>query len=346
MNSRSTLALGALLAFSLSACGGGSHGASAVPNGTADTGKTRSPRSGGTNFYWCTFYQTNPVNQWFCKIGNAQLSGSASAVQTQSDGYTAYLGANAGVPNANEYPTPFNPSTPNFDASTVPTAFSSYESWIDANAWWRGNPGPTDAGIGEPKDAANAIVGLVGAWQAGANDGATLLQYAREAGDYLVYTQNAAGAGNYPYPSGGNGTDRSAHDTLLKQAGEVNPPWTLLTNGWFTADMGWGGMQYDNGLAGTAILDLYAATGDTTYLASAQQAGDWTLTQPIVPNWNYNAFSVYFLAHLYAATGDQRYLNDAKTRTELGILPNQLQSGTYKGRWADQHNARLVYHYI
>ncbi|MBV8751056.1 MAG: hypothetical protein JO103_15220, partial [Candidatus Eremiobacteraeota bacterium] len=36
----------------------------------------------------------------------------------------------------------------------------------------------------------------------------------------------------------------------------------------------------------------------------------------------------------------------AKTRTELGILPNQLQSGTYKGRWADQHNARLVYHYI
>ncbi len=63
-------------------------------------------------------------------------------------------------------------------------------------------------------------------------------------------------------------------------------------------------------------------------------------------NWNYNSFSVYLLANAYRVTHEAKYLEAAKEKARLGVLPGQLQEGQYKGRWADQHNARPAYHYI
>ena len=69
---------------------------------------------------------------------------------------------------------------------------------------------------------------------------------------------------------------------------------------------------------------------------------DWAAKRSCVTNWNYNSFSVYLLATAYRVTHESKYLQAAKEKARLGVLPG----GPYKGRWADQHNARPAYHYI
>ena len=120
----------------------------------------------------------------------------------------------------------------------------------------------------------------------------------------------------------------------------------MIRNEWVIDDQGNGGLQFDNGLCGVAILALYEATKDERYLQSVKAAADWAGHQPVVPNWNYNSFSVYLLAKAARATDDYRYLESAKQKARLGVYPGQLTDGQYKGRWADPHNARPNYHYI
>lgn len=81
-------------------------------------------------------------------------------------------------------------------------------------------------------------------------------------------------------------------------------------------------------------------------LAAARRAADWALGRPLVPNWNYNAFSVELLARAARATGEARYLDGAAEKALLGVLPGQLQDGPRAGRWLDPHNARPAYHFI
>lgn len=63
---------------------------------------------------------------------------------------------------------------------------------------------------------------------------------------------------------------------------------------------------------------------------------------PLVLNWNYNGFSVEFLARLATSTGDAKYLEIAIKKVELGVLPCQMPSG----RWFDPHNVCAVYYNI
>jgi hypothetical protein len=66
----------------------------------------------------------------------------------------------------------------------------------------------------------------------------------------------------------------------------------------------------------------------------------------MVPNWNYNSFSVYLLAKIALVTGEARYLEAAKKKALIGVIPGQLADGAHAGRWLDAHNARPAYHYI
>ena len=115
-----------------------------------------------------------------------------------------------------------------------------------------------------------------------------------------------------------------------------------LRAGWLVSDGGGGDLQYDHGLCGAALVAAYQVTGEAQLLAAARRAEDWLRGQPIVPNWNYNAFSVWFLARLARATGDATTLAAAVRRCRLGMLPGQMENG----RWLDPHNAKLVYHAI
>lgn len=103
-----------------------------------------------------------------------------------------------------------------------------------------------------------------------------------------------------------------------------------------------GGLQFDNGLCGRALISAWELTKDDRYLAAARKSGDWAIGRPLVSNWNYNAFSVGLLARLAIATGDEKYLNAAVKKAEIGVLPGQMPGG----RWFDAHNASAVYHNI
>ena len=104
-------------------------------------------------------------------------------------------------------------------------------------------------------------------------------------------------------------------------------------NGWIVEDANHGDLQFDNALAGDAMLSLYEATSDGKYRQGAIRAADWAVQQPIVVNWNYNAFSVFFLADAYRVTGQRRFLESAKQKARFGIEPGQLRSGPHAGHW-------------
>jgi hypothetical protein len=163
-----------------------------------------------------------------------------------------------------------------------------------------------------------------------------------------VWAQDQAGTGVFPFPAVRNGQGRpfEVAERFYRQAEREGRLDEVIHNGWTIEDFDNGGLQFDNGLAGVAIVHLYDATKDAKYQKSAVRSATWTMTRPVVPNWNYNSFSVHLLAEVFRVTGDKTYLAGAKKKARLGVLPGQLTSGPRQGRWADPHNARPAYHYI
>jgi len=122
------------------------------------------------------------------------------------------------------------------------------------------------------------------------------------------------------------------------------PPGALV-NGWFVSDVvGDGGLQFDTGECGRALVLGWRELGDTASLKAARAAGRWARAQRAVTNWNYNAFSVGLLAELAAVDpgSSEDWAGHALRKARLGVLPGALPTG----RWFDPHNARLVYHHI
>ncbi len=197
---------------------------------------------------------------------------------------------------------------------------------------------------------ASVLTGCLAASEAGCDGADELLKLARECGDYLLWTQEQAGAGLFPFPArrGGEGKVFQIADRALAKAEREGKLEEVLHNGWFIEDfdMDDGGLQFDNGVSGVAVLHLYEVTKDEAYLTGAKKAADWAASRSLVPNWNYNSFSVYLLAEVYRVTGEKRYFEAAKKKALLGVIPGQLDSGPMKGRWIDPHNAMPAYHYI
>jgi uncharacterized protein YyaL (SSP411 family) len=175
------------------------------------------------------------------------------------------------------------------------------------------------------------------------------LELARDAADFLIWAQEEAGCGVYPFPAArGVTTDRAfqVSEQFLAEAERAGRHGEIVRNGWVFADLQNGGLQFDNAECGVAMLELYELTRDLRYLDSARSAAEWAIGQPMVPNWNYNSFSVYLLAKAAAVTGDARYLEAARKKALIGVIPGQLTDGPHAGRWIDPHNARPAYHYI
>jgi uncharacterized protein YyaL (SSP411 family) len=172
---------------------------------------------------------------------------------------------------------------------------------------------------------------------------------AKDAADFLIWAQEKAGAGCYPFPAARGTSQARAMEVatrFLEKAEKAGKLDTVVRNGWAFDDTGEGGMQFDNGECGVAMLDLYELTKDPRYLESALKAADWALARPLCTNWNYNSFSVRLLARAFALTGDGKYLDAATKKARLGVIPGQLTDGPRAGRWMDAHNSRPAYHYI
>ncbi len=168
-----------------------------------------------------------------------------------------------------------------------------------------------------------------------------LTKQVRAGADWLIKLQHPSGV--FPFPVGPGLNPRDKVGQIVARAIRDQPK--IVVNDWISEDFSDGGLQFDNGLCGRALVSAWVLTRDERYLAAARKAGDWAITRPLVSNWNYNAFSVGLLASLAEVTGDavkEKYLAAAVKKAEVGVLPGQMPGG----RWFDAHNACAVYHNI
>ncbi len=257
-------------------------------------------------------------------------------------------GEGAGVPEVDDAFQPIPKDGTWLTAAEARGAIDAMPRRIDALRWWKVGLDPTT--LEHPlREAAAVISGCVHASRARPEAEGALLERARAAAEFLMWAQERAGSGVYPFPAVRGDFQEAAlaaADRFLRRAEKEGRLGQVVRNGWAFEDGGDGGLQFDNGEAGVAMFELYEATREKAFLDSATRAADWALTRPLVPNWNYNAFSVFLLAKASAVTREARYLAAAVKKARLGVIPGQLTVGPNAGRWIDPHNARPAYHYI
>ena len=226
--------------------------------------------------------------------------------------------------------------------------FTPHFEQLEGMRWWIVGVDP--AQLKAPlRGVASVISGQVAAVRSGLEGSERGLAMARDAADFLIWAQEEAGAGCYPFPAARGTSGARAMEVasrFLAQAEKAGRLGEITRNGWVFEDLGDGGLQFDNGECGVAMLELHAITGEQRYLDSARRAADWALARPLCAKWNYNSFSVRLLARAFRSTGDARYLEAAVRKARVGVLPGQLEDGPRAGRWFDPHNARPAYHYI
>lgn len=281
------------------------------------------------------------------ELAQAQRQGDEAQVEKIAAQAKRLLGDSAGVPETPDEFRAVPQQVKRLSADEIPAAFAPYLRWIEERRWWKVGLDPRQTPQ-LPREVAAVASGCLAARRAGASDGDRLLAMAKQAGDYLIWTQEQAGTGGIPFPAvhGGKGRALEVADRFLRRAEREGLFDRVVRNGWAVDDLGDGGLQFDNGLCGVSLFELYEATNDRRYLTAARATADWAVKRPVVSNWNYNSFSVYLLAKAFIVTQEQAYLDAAARKARLGIYPGQLTDGKHEGRWADPHNARPAYHYI
>ena len=85
---------------------------------------------------------------------------------------------------------------------------------------------------------------------------------AKSGADYLVWAQDQAGIGLFPFPARRDGKERAfaVSERYLRKAEGAGRFDDVVHNGWIVNDLGDGGLQYDNGVCGVAVLELYRLT--------------------------------------------------------------------------------------
>ncbi|MBA4192015.1 MAG: hypothetical protein C0467_28890 [Planctomycetaceae bacterium] len=281
------------------------------------------------------------------ELAAAQKAEDEAEVKRLAKKAIVTLGDQAGVPEVADQFREVPKNAKSLTPKELRTAFEPYIEFIEGQKWWKVGLDPTKTNH-LPRELATIIEGCLAARSVNEANAERLLKIAKEAADFLVWSQDQAGTGVIPFPAvrKGKGRPFEVAEQFMRQAEKEDKLDRVVVNGWAVEDFSDGGLQFDNGLAGVALVQVYAATKDDKYKKAAIRAADWAITRPVVTNWNYNSFSVFLLAEVYRITGDKKYLESAKKKARLGLLPGQLTEGPRKGRWADAHNARPAYHYI
>ncbi|MEO6755179.1 MAG: hypothetical protein ABIP85_25695 [Chthoniobacteraceae bacterium] len=281
-------------------------------------------------------------------LANAMAANDLAAIRTTVADARAVLGDNAGIPEvADDYKKAPADATL-LTREEAQRGFAPHFAKLEKMRWW--NVGADPVKLTAPlRGVASVITGHVAAARAKLDGAERGLAMAKEAADFLIWAQEQAGAGCYPFPAARGTSDARAMEVatrFLKQAEKAGTLDKVVRNGWAFDDLGDGGMQFDNGECGVAMFELYEMTKDARHLDSARKAADWAMARPLCTNWNYNSFSVHLLAKAHAVTGEAKYLDAAIHKARLGVIPGQLTDGPRAGRWMDAHNARPAYHYI
>ena len=281
------------------------------------------------------------------ELAAAQKSEDEAGVRRLAKKAIETSGDQAGLPEVADTFRSVPKSAKPLPPKELPNAFDPYIEFIEGRKWWKVGLDPTKTSH-LPRELATIIEGCLAARSVNEANAERLLKIAKEAGDFLVWSQDKAETGVIPFPAVRNGKGRpfEVAERFMRQAEKEGKLDQVVKNGWAVEDFSDGGLQFDNGLAGVALVRLFEATKDDKYKKAALRAADWAAKRPVVTNWNYNSFSVFLLAEVHRVTGEKKYLEAAKKKARLGVLPGQLTEGPRKGRWADAHNARPAYHYI
>lgn len=281
-------------------------------------------------------------------LARALASNDLQAVRSAVAAGRLALGDQAGVPEAADTYLPVPKGKPLFTAEEARRGFAPMSERLEKERWWNVGADPTrlTAPLRLP---ASVMAGYVAAVRAKFDGAESSLARARDVAEFLMWAQQQAGSGGFPFPAARGTSQARAMEVatrFLAQAEKAGKLAQVVRSGWLFDDLGDGGLQFDNGECGVAMFELYEVTKDPRHLASARKASDWALARPLCPNWNYNGFSVTLLAKAYSVTGEGDYLEAALHKARLGVIPGQLTDGPRAGRWLDPHNARPAYHYI
>lgn len=298
--------------------------------------------------YWPCHGYTADIRDLEKALKSAMAAEKLSEVISTVAAIQSALGPRAGVPEVRESYLKVPSNAAILTPKEAYHGFEKYLRQLPNMSWWQvGNsprymPGPL-------REPASLIAGGVAAARAKLSGHPSALSQAKDAADFLIWAQERAGHSLYPFPASVAATNKRAMlvmQKVLKRIDQTGHRDRMIQNDWFFQDMGDGGLQFDNGECGAAMLDLYLLTREPRYLHSALKAAEWALAEPLCTNWNYNSFSVFFLAKIFSVTQDSRFLEAAVHKTMLGVIPGQLREGHFTGRWVDPHNARSAYHYI
>lgn len=287
--------------------------------------------------------QGSPTN-----LADALAHKNEEGIRAAVDEARKRLGRKAGEPEVSDEFLPVPKDARIFLQGEAQRGFAMHFATLERMCWWRKGVDPTT--LKAPlRGPASVIVGNVAAVRARLDGADRSLAMAKDAAEFLIWAQKEADSGVYPFPAARGTSKARAMEVATRFFANAEKAGTLeyiVRNGWAFDDAGDGGLQFDNGECGAAILDLYDLTMEHRYLESALKSADWAAGRPLCPNWNYNSFSVFLLAKSFAFTGNVKYLNEAIHKARLGVIPGQLTDGPHAGRWVDPHNARAAYHYI
>lgn len=274
-------------------------------------------------------------------LAAAQAARDEAGVWRHAEGWARALGERRGVPEEADRFLEV-PDVHALDGEELRRGFEAHFREMQSGRWWKVGLDPASLGR-LPREVAEAIRGCMAADRAGLPGRETMLQFARGAGDYLMWTQELAGDGPIPLPfyRGGDGSFREAAATMARAAATDG----AVQKGWLIADPGDGFLQVDSGLCGAALFELYEQSKEPKYFDTGSEAAVWCQGQRVVPRWAQNSHSIFLLTWAYDVSGDWRYLNSAKEKVRLGILPGQILRGALAGRWADPESAGAAPHF-
>ena len=168
------------------------------------------------------------------------------------------LGKKAGEP---EVPDDFRPVPATqrlLSKEEARRGFTGVFEALEKMRWWKKGVDPTTL-TAPLRGPASVIVGNVAAVRAGLDGSDRSLAMAKEAADFLIWAQEQAGSGGYPFPAARGTSSARAMEVatrFLQTAEKAGKLDTIVRNGWVFDDAGDGGLQFDNGECGAALLDL------------------------------------------------------------------------------------------
>jgi hypothetical protein len=208
------------------------------------------------------------------------------------------LGERAGEPEVADKFLPVPKDARIFSHAEAQRGFGMHFATLEKMCWWKTGVDPTTL-TAPLRGPASVIVGNVAAVRAKIDGVERSLAMAKDAAEFLIWAQKQAGSGVYPFPAARGTSKTRAMEVATRffaKAERAGTFQSIVRNGWAFDDAGDGGLQFDNGECGSAILDLYELTMERRHLESALQSADWAAAHALCPNWNYNSFSVFLLA--------------------------------------------------